>query len=329
MIDCLSNPEWINPQINFLLFLQNLRIGHFECFDKFFLSITIFGEFWLPTLICAITYWCIDFRAGIYLFSLEGINVIFAHLLKMIACVYRPWVLSNEIQPSELAVPFAKGYSCPSGHSAMSSSVVGGTAYLLRKKKLICALLICLILLIGFSRMWLGVHTPQDVLFGLTLGLVLIFAVNKIIDWAENNTDRYLHLAGIINIFAILALIYIKYFNSYRIDYADGELLVNPQKSIYVTFAVYAFVLGLLNGCFICRKYFPFNPKEAPLKNRIIRGLIGGAGIIAILKFIVAYIIMNGLSLTTACPVMFATGIFITLIYPIIFTKIEKFSQNK
>ena len=177
--------------------------------------------------------------------------------------------------------------------------------------------------------MWLGVHTPQDVLFGLTIGLILIFAVNKIIDWTENNTNRYLYLAGIINIFAILALIYIKYFNTYRIDYVDGELLVNPQKSIYVTFAVYAFVLGLLNGCFICRKYFPFNPKEAPVKNRVIRGLIGGVGIIAILKFIVEYIIMNGLSLTTACPAMFVTGIFITLIYPIIFTKIEKFSPNK
>ena len=123
---------------------------------------------------------------------------------------------------------------------------------------------------------------------------------------------RYLYLAGIINIFAILALIYIKYFNTYRIDYVDGELLVNPQKSIYVTFAVYAFVLGLLNGCFICRKYFPFNPKEAPVKNRVIRGLIGGVGIIAILKFIVEYIIMNGLSHTTACPAMFVTGIFIT-----------------
>ena len=41
MIDVLSSPEWINPQIDFLLFLQNLRIGHFEAFDKFFLSVTI------------------------------------------------------------------------------------------------------------------------------------------------------------------------------------------------------------------------------------------------------------------------------------------------
>ena len=99
MIDCFSNPSWINPQIDFLLFLQNLRISYFESFDKFFLSVTIFGELWIPTLVCAITYWCIDFRAGMYLFGLEGVNVIITHLLKMIVCVYRPWVLDSRIEP--------------------------------------------------------------------------------------------------------------------------------------------------------------------------------------------------------------------------------------
>ena len=183
MIDVLSSPEWINPQIDFLLFLQNLRIGHFEAFDKFFLSVTIFGEYWLPTLICAIVYWCIDFKAGMYLFSLEGINVLISHLLKMIACVYRPWVLSDKIHPSELAVPFAKGYSCPSGHSAMSSSVLGGVAFLQRKRITVCLLFISLILLVGFSRMWLGVHTPQDVLSGFAIGLILVFAIDRIINW--------------------------------------------------------------------------------------------------------------------------------------------------
>ena len=111
MIDCLSNPAWINPQTDFLLFLQQYRIGHLEMFDKFFLSITVFGEFWLPTLICAIVYWCIDFRAGIYLFTLESFNIFLAHLFKMLACVYRPWILDSNIKPSALAVPYAKGYS--------------------------------------------------------------------------------------------------------------------------------------------------------------------------------------------------------------------------
>lgn len=329
MIDCLSNPSWINPQIDFLLFLQNIRIGHFDIFDKFFLSITIFGEFWLPTLVCAITYWCIDFKAGIYLFTLAGLNSLIAHFSKMIACVYRPWVLSDKIHPSELAVPYAKGYSFPSGHSAMSSSVLGGVAYLLRNKKFICISLICLILLIGFSRLWLGVHTPQDVICGLSIGLVLIFAVNVIINWAEKNSNRYLFIAFTVNILAILALIYVRYFNICRMDYIDGELLVNPEKSIYVTIVVYSYILGMLNGCFLCRRFFPFNPKEAPIKNRIIRGVIGGLIIAFALKDTISYVIMNELPLLIAIPIMITAGLFITLIYPIIFRHFDKNQHTK
>ena len=147
MIDFLSNPDWIRPQMDFLVFLQNIRINSPIIFDKLFLLITMFGEIWLPTLVCAIVYWCIDFRIGLYLFSLEGFNRFFAHFFKMVGCVYRPWVLDNRIHPSELAIPFAKGYSFPSGHSSMSSSVFGGVAYILRKNKILSIALIWLVLL--------------------------------------------------------------------------------------------------------------------------------------------------------------------------------------
>jgi membrane-associated phospholipid phosphatase len=323
MIDCLSNPSWINPQIDFLLFWQNIRVNCPEVIDKFFLSITIFGEFWLPTLVCAIVYWCIDFRAGVYLFSLESFNIFLAHLFKMMACVYRPWVLDSRIHPSELAVPFAKGYSFPSGHSAMSSSILGGVAYLVRKNKLLCSLLIGLVLLIGFSRMWLGVHTPQDVVCGLTIGLILIFAVNKMIDWAEENKNRYLYLLTIINIFAILALVYIFFFNTYRMDYINGELLVNPQKLKYVTVVVYAYSLGLINGCFLCRRFFPFNPKDLSVKSRIVIGVIGGICLISMLKYLIATVIIHFVQTTLSLPLMFLAGLFVTLIYPVIFVKLD------
>lgn len=323
MIDCLSNPSWINPQIDFLLFWQNIRVNCPEVIDKFFLSITIFGEFWLPTLVCAIVYWCIDFRAGVYLFSLESFNIFLAHLFKMMACVYRPWVLDSRMHPSELAVPFAKGYSFPSGHSAMSSSVLGGVAYLVRKNKLLCSLLIGLVLLIGFSRMWLGVHTPQDVVCGLTIGLILIFAVNKMINWAEENKNRYLYLLAIINIFAILALVYIFFFNTYRMDYINGELLVNPQKLKYVTVVVYAYSLGLINGCFLCRRFFPFNPKDLSVKSRIVIGVAGGICLISMLKYLIATVIIHFVQTTLSLPLMFLAGLFVTLIYPVIFVKLD------
>ena len=324
MIDCLSSPAWINPQIDCLLFLQNYRTGVLEHFDKLFLSITIFGEFWLPTLVCAITYWCIDFKAGIYLCTLEGLNIFMAHFFKMIACVYRPWVLDSRVHPSELAIPFAKGYSCPSGHSAMSSSVLGGVAFLIRKHKILCTLLILTILLVGFSRLWLGVHTPQDVFFGFLIGIILIFAVQPLINWAEKDSNRYLYLLGIMNILAILALIFIGFFNTYRMDYIGNELLVNPQKQLYVTIVVYAYTLGFLNGCFLCRRFFPFNPKEVSLKRRILRGLIGGTAILFVLKFVLSNIVINIISLKIALPVMFLIGISITLIYPIIFIHSKK-----
>ena len=328
MIDCLSNPGWIGPQTDFLLFLQTFRTGYLETFDKFFLSITIFGEFWLPTIICAIAYWCVDFRAGIYLLTLEGINIFLAHLFKMLACVYRPWVLDERIHPSKLAVPFAKGYSFPSGHSVMSSSVVGGVAYLLKHRKLLCALLIGLILLIGFSRLWLGVHTPQDVFAGLLIGFTLIFVINKLINWAETDKNRYLYLIGAVNAFAVLALIYICYFNTYRIDYVGGKILVNPYNQIYVTCVVYGFALGLLNGCFLCRRFFPFNPKEVSVKCRIVRGIVGVIGVIAMLKLVLKSLIMNIVDTKMAMAITFLTGFVITFVYPMIFVNFEKFIKK-
>ena len=324
MIDCLSNPEWINPQIDFLLFLQNLRIGHLEVFDNFFLSVTIFGEFWLPTLICAIIYWCIDFKAGFYMFTLQSINIFITHLFKMLACVYRPWVLSENIHPSELAVPYAKGYSFPSGHSAMSSSILGGTAYIFRHKLFICLLCIGLILLVGFSRLWLGVHTPQDVICGLLIGITVVFGSNYILKLAEKNKNGDMILMGIINLTAIIVLIYLCCFNQYPADYVSGELLVDPAKSIYLTCIVYSYALGLIDGCFICKRFYPFNPQDVSAKCRIIRGLIGTALVIILAKFLLKYLIMNTFSLYAVVPVIFLSGLSLTLIYPIIFIKYEK-----
>lgn len=329
MIDCLSNPSWINPQTDFLLILQNMRIGNLEVFDKFFLSVTVFGEFWLPTIVCAIFYWCIDFRAGIYLFSLEGFNILFAHLFKMLACVYRPWVLDNRIHPSALAVPFAKGYSFPSGHSAMSSSVFGGVAYLLRKNKLICGFFIFIVLLVGFSRLWLGVHTPQDVLGGFLIGLTLIFAVEKMINWAEKDKNRYLYLLLIINVFAIFSTIYLYLFNTYRIDYVSGQLLVNPQDLKYVLLVVYSYSLGMFNGCFLCRRFFPFNPKEGSVKRRILRGIVGVIGAALLIKFIFQKVFLNIVDYKLAVSLSFMVGISITLIYPIIFVNVENFITER
>lgn len=323
MIDCLSNPTWITPQIDFLLFLQNVRLNCSQMIDKFFLSVTILGELWLPTLICAITYWCVDFKAGLYLFSLEGVNCMLTHFFKMLACVYRPWVIDNRIRPSELAIPFARGYSFPSGHSSMSSSVLGGAAYLMHKDKIRCVMLIGLIILVGFSRLWLGVHTPQDVVCGLLTGLILVFVINRIINFLEKDKKRYIYAGLFINVLAICAIIYAFYFNTYRTDCISGQLLVDPLRFKYLMATTFGYSLGIINGCILCRILIPFNPQEASLKNKIVRGVIGGVIILLLLKYMITYIAVNISDFKIAFLLEFIMGIFITLIYPFIFTKLK------
>lgn len=323
MIEFLSNSDWISPQIDFLLILQNIRVSHFNMFDNLFLSITAIGEFWLPTLICALVYWCVDFKSGIYLFSLSAYNVFFAQLFKMIACVYRPWVLSDKIQPVKKALALAIGYSFPSGHSAQASALLGGIALLVRKKIFISILLVILVLIVGFSRLWLGVHTPQDVVIGLLIGFSLVFILNSMINWAEKNTNRYLYIFGVTNILILIALIYICYFNSYPIDYVNGKLLVNPYGSIHTTVWCYGYIAGILDGIFICRRFFPFNPHEYSLKTKITKAIIGSIVAFTLVKFASQFLTSGDYNFKITFMVPFICGIFITAVFPYIFYRIK------
>ena len=112
-------------------------------------------------------------------------------------------------------------------------------------------------------------------------------------------------------------------------DYVDGVLLVNPQNLRYVTVVEYANALGLINGCYLCVKFCPYNPKKTSVKQRIIRGIIGAIGVIILFKFLYSYIFMNYIRIKYAILIAFLTGIVITLIYPIIFTKLEKWKIRK
>ena len=324
--ELLTNSSWLQPQINFLIHLQNLRMNMGAVLDEFFIAITKFGgELLYPTLFVAVIYWCINAKSGLYLFLVNGFTLIFSQLLKMAACVYRPWFLDNSIKPSELVMKTAGSYSFPSGHSMMAASVWGAMAYVFRNIKWLCAFLIFFTLLIGFSRLYLGVHTPQDVIVGLLTGVVFIFLVPKIIDWCEKSKNRYLYLLAFANLFVILVMFYVLTKN-YPMDYIDGKLLVNPRRALDISIIYFGWILGLLNGALLCKRFFSFDAKSGSLKTKIIRGIVGVVTTFALFSIIQYGMFYNHVitDYKLVMPITFLVGLYITAIYPFIFSKLLK-----
>ena len=85
-------------------------------------------------------------------------------------------------------------YSFPSGHAMVSVVMYGLIGYLLAKtfprwRVLIFILTIGLIVAIGFSRLYLGVHWPTDIAAGYAAGLVWLIACIYTLDWRNRSAD--------------------------------------------------------------------------------------------------------------------------------------------
>lgn len=79
------------------------------------------------------------------------------------------------------------GFSFPSGHAALGMVAYGVLAVLVARSRLsrrarlaTIAALAVLVLLIGVSRIWLGVHYPTDVLAGWTAGAVIVLVYARL-----------------------------------------------------------------------------------------------------------------------------------------------------
>lgn len=317
----LSSESWLSPQIDYLVWVQNLRINCGGLFDNCFLHITSLGEIFLPTVVICLVYWCISSNAGLYLFTLNSLGLIVGNLLKITACVYRPWILSDKVKPIDSAIKMAGGYSFPSGHCAMASTSWGGFAFLLRKNIWACSAIILLILLIAFSRNYCGVHTPQDVIVSLLMGIILIFAVYYILKYCEKNKNGDLKFLTIFNILALLSIVYV-FVKHYPMDYIDGKLLVDPINAKYLYVLHIGWTMGMINGVFLCKRFFPFDAKKGTLKEKIVRAIVGLIILVEIFLPINNYFFNDIRNYYILFFSMFITGFFITAGYPFIFTKV-------
>ena len=197
----------------------------------------------LPFLI----FLCVDKKWGYRFLTVHRCTELLNGVVKLTVCAYRPWIRSDLIEPAGDSKVAATGYSFPSGHSVAASSLYGSIVEnQWNKRRWLAILSIVCILLTGFSRNFLGVHTPQDVIIGLTEGIVMILVVRKVSQVIGDNDKTY------------------------PMDYVDGKLLVDPQKMMNDCFKACGAFLGLLLGSYVERHYIhyeiPYGYKNLPVQ---------------------------------------------------------------
>lgn len=158
--------------MEFLYFLEKLRV---PVLNELMLLITHLGEETAFLAIAIIVFWCVDKYQGYYLMGVGLLGNMANQFLKLLCRIPRPWVRDPNFHALEDAIPEADGYSFPSGHSQTAVGTFGCLA-VTQKKKLIRAICIAFMILVPFSRMYVGVHTPADVLVGSAMALAMIFA---------------------------------------------------------------------------------------------------------------------------------------------------------
>lgn len=290
---------------SYLLLIQRFREACGGIFDSLMLNITSLATGIITYLLLGAVYWCIDKRAG----QLMGLNVSIActlnQFVKNIFRIERPWVRDSRIVPVSQALSGAGGYSFPSGHTTRATAVWGALGEALRRKRQKAVSAICwlVVLGIGFSRNYLGVHTAKDVLAALIAGIAIIFLLGKLMNWADQGKNNDVVVAAIGCLICFLPMLRV-------------GCLTNAGAG-----------MGFLIGWVLERHFVQFEVK-APWPRRCVRFAVGGAGIVFILTVLQGLLsqVMEGKY--AGFFTSFSVAVFIMVIYPFFFCKKERYKAG-
>lgn len=260
-----------NLDITYLLWLQDLRNSMQDAWTPFFEWLSTFGTRGLLSF-PALVYWCIDKKKGLFVFYALKISHTINSIVKLTVCAYRPWVRDPRVIPAGDSITTATGYSFPSGHTMMATPLYGGLACC-TKSKILRLVLVLAFLVTGFSRNYLGVHTPQDVVIGWALGLLSIYIAAKVFEYLDKHPEKDIHVMIISALFGILTLVYVSY-KPYPMDYVDGKLLVDPVKMTVDAWGDSGGLPVLMLAWLIESRFIKFTPTGINFKG-VVLGLIG------------------------------------------------------
>ena len=238
--------------MDFLRLLEAIRTPFLDTVFQFF---TFFGEEMIFMVIALGFYWCLDKKTGYLLLYVSFLGNIINTFLKLVFLVPRPWVLDKNFTIVESARAEATGYSFPSGHTQNSAGMFLGIAWS-RKELWVRIVCVALTLLVAFSRMYLGVHTPADVLVSLGVALLLVTVGYPLLNRAWENKNWFIPLLGVLLAIGAALILYIELVPMPANAIAEFSLSCNESGYKMVGGAV-----GFALVVWLERKYINFSVK--------------------------------------------------------------------
>lgn len=273
-------------------------------------AITYLGSEVLIIGIACLTYWCLNKRAGNRMLLTLFVGILTNQILKITCCVRRPWVRDARVKPVESAIAGATGYSFPSGHSANSMCGYGS---LTRESKLkrFRWLFWLLPVLIGFSRLYVGVHTIQDVLVSLALGVGTVF----LMDWLSERMERTPGMDTWVAVIGIALSIALALYARFK-PYPDGKTVDYSIDALKLAGGA----VGVFAGWLYERHFIGFDTPDTTVK-KLIRFLGGMLVLLAIMKGLKP-LLNSVLGLSVGSFVRYLlVGLFATTGWPLVFKK--------
>ena len=279
----------LNAMINFIIFLQSLSS---PVLNGFLTAFNMFSQQYFLVLFVAVIYWLLDKRKGEHMAASLIFTVCLSCGIKGAFAFDRPFVLDSRIKG--INTHTAPGYSFPSADSAAAASI-SSTVSTWTSKPLFRWLLVIYTLLIGFCRMFFGLHFPTDVLGGYIIG----FVISSLIGFAMKKLESMSIFYG------ISAIILLSF-----------ALFPNQQKDYYNAIGL---MLGAVVGILIEHRFVHFD-YNINRKRKALRLALGLFCLIVIAVFCHLFLpdtkfffVFDKFVLT-----FFATGI-----YPMIFKKFK------
>lgn len=190
-----------------LAFYQAIQSFHNPWNDAFFVLLSFLGSEPTYILLLAVLLWNVDKRFGFRLAVLFLSSMAFNGLLKDVLHTQRP---IGQPGIRSIYLSSAYGNSFPSGHSQGAATFYPYVWQRWRRQKVWQGIGIFMILGIGFSRIYLGLHWPGDVLGGYFLGVLIVLGFGQL----DETRFKLISLSSKILLCIILPLLFLLVYHT-------------------------------------------------------------------------------------------------------------------